>query len=102
MMFNIFGKFKIYKTQQNNRPKNERFFQRVADSDHFNFFIAILTIACIVLALPNVGPAENIRIVLTPERIARGKYLANNVALCMDCHSQRDWSKPFGAIAERI
>lgn len=63
------------------------------------FFIVILTIACIVLALPDVGPAENISIVLTPQRIARGKYLANNVALCMDCHSQRDWSKLIGAIA---
>lgn len=28
----------------------------------------------------------------TPERLARGEYLANHVTLCVDCHSQRDWS----------
>lgn len=43
-------------------------------------------------ALPDVGPAENITIERTPERIERGKYLANSVAVCMDCHSIRDWS----------
>jgi hypothetical protein len=28
--------------------------------------------------------------------IERGKYLAHHVALCMDCHSQRDWTKFSG------
>jgi hypothetical protein len=42
--------------------------------------------------LPNVGPAPDISIDYTPERIERGKYLANHVMLCMDCHAQRDWS----------
>ena len=53
----------------------------------------------ITLVLPDVGPAENIKIALTPERISRGKYLSNNVVLCMDCHSQRDWLKPIVEIA---
>src|SRR5690606_18891685 len=26
----------------------------------------------------------------------RGKYLANSVALCVDCHSTRDWSRFAG------
>ncbi len=42
--------------------------------------------------LPNVGPAPDLVIELTPERIARGHYLANHVMLCMDCHSEREWS----------
>lgn len=42
--------------------------------------------------LPNVKEAENIRIELTDERIARGEYLANHVMLCTDCHSVRDWT----------
>lgn len=42
--------------------------------------------------LPNVGDAEQIVINATPERIERGKYLANNVTVCMDCHSTRDWT----------
>lgn len=46
--------------------------------------------------MPNVGEPENIQVDLTPARIERGKYLANHVALCMDCHSTRDWSKFSG------
>lgn len=44
------------------------------------------------LALPNVGAAPEMTIERTPERVARGDYIANNVAVCMDCHSTRDWS----------
>lgn len=44
-------------------------------------------------ALPNVGPAPELEVERTPERIARGEYLANNVMLCVDCHSQRDWTQ---------
>jgi mono/diheme cytochrome c family protein len=51
-------------------------------------------------ALPNVGAAPDIKVDVTPERVARGKYLANNVAVCMDCHSQRDWSVYAGPIKE--
>ncbi len=44
-------------------------------------------------ALPDVGDAPILEIERTPERIARGKYLAYSVSLCMDCHSTRDWTK---------
>jgi len=47
-------------------------------------------------ALPNVGPAPDIKVEITPERIQRGEYLANHVWLCMDCHSERDWTKFSG------
>lgn len=49
-------------------------------------------------ALPNVGEAPDLKIELTPERVERGKYLAMNVAVCIDCHSTRDWSKFSGPI----
>jgi hypothetical protein len=52
------------------------------------------------IALPNVGDAENLTIEYTPARIERGKYLANSVAVCMDCHSTRDWSKFSGPLTE--
>ncbi len=32
--------------------------------------------------------------------IERGRYLANNVSLCIDCHSQRDFSKFSGPVKE--
>jgi mono/diheme cytochrome c family protein len=50
------------------------------------------------VALPNVGNAKEIKIDYTPERIERGKYLATSVAVCMDCHSKRDWSKFSGPL----
>ena len=51
-------------------------------------------------ALPNVGDAENITIDYTPERIERGRYLANHVTVCMDCHSTRDFTKFSGPLVE--
>lgn len=43
------------------------------------------------LALPNIEAPEDLQVEITPERIERGEYLAHHVALCMDCHSVRDW-----------
>lgn len=44
-------------------------------------------------ALPKVKPADpSLKVEATPARLARGKYLAENVAGCMGCHSQRDWT----------
>lgn len=42
--------------------------------------------------LPDVGKAPDLKIASTPEKVERGKYLANHVMVCMDCHSTRDWS----------
>lgn len=73
-------------------------------------FKVLLSLVVIVLVLaaagsiffnasfPKVEPAADITIEATPERIARGEYLANHVNLCVDCHSQRDWSKYAGPI----
>jgi mono/diheme cytochrome c family protein len=52
------------------------------------------------VALPDVGDAEDIKIEYTPERIERGRYLANSVTVCMDCHSTRDWTKFSGPLKE--
>jgi mono/diheme cytochrome c family protein len=46
-------------------------------------------------ALPNVGPPPDLTIEGSPEQVERGKYLANNVMLCMDCHGNRNWEE-FG------
>ena len=52
----------------------------------------------LLLAYPRVGPAPDLRVEATPERIARGKYLADHVAVCTDCHSQRDWTRYAGPL----
>ena len=41
-----------------------------------------------------VRPLRDIKFESTPERIARGKYLANGASHCFLCHSERDWTKP--------
>lgn len=58
--------------------------------------LAVAVGAYVKVALPDVGPAPVVKIESTPERIERGKYLANHVTLCVDCHSTRDWSKYAG------
>ena len=58
--------------------------------------IIIGVIGYIKLALPNVGAAPVMTIEQTPERVARGEYLANHVTICIDCHSKRDWTRFSG------
>jgi hypothetical protein len=49
----------------------------------------------VVYFLPNI-PVPNLKVEQTAERIARGKYLAYHVTVCMDCHSTREWNKYAG------
>ncbi|ESU28997.1 cytochrome c-like protein [Flavobacterium limnosediminis JC2902] len=65
--------------------------------------LALLLIVVVLLAmlyvktvLPDVDYAPIMKVDASPERIERGKYLANHVAVCIDCHSKRDWSKFSG------
>lgn len=55
-------------------------------------FIAVLYI---YFFLPSI-PVKDLKVEITKERVARGKYLANHVTVCMDCHSTRDWTKFSG------
>ncbi len=57
-------------------------------------------LAYVKFALPDVDKAQDLKVELTPERIARGSYLANHVTVCMDCHSTRDFSKFSGPVVE--
>lgn len=43
-------------------------------------------------ALPNVGGPPDLHVEITPARVERGKYLANHVMLCMDCHGTRNYA----------
>lgn len=55
-------------------------------------------ITYVKIALPNVGEPPVLTIERTPERIERGKYLANHVSMCINCHSERDWTKFAGPV----
>lgn len=47
---------------------------------------------------PNVGDAPVLTLVADSNRIERGRYLANHVAVCIDCHSTRDWTVFSGPV----
>jgi mono/diheme cytochrome c family protein len=52
------------------------------------------------IVYPSTGPAPELRVARTPEQIARGTYLAEHVAVCTDCHSERDFSRFAGPLVE--
>ena len=49
-------------------------------------------------ALPDIAKAPDLKIEITPARVERGKYLANHVTQCVDCHTKRDFTKFAGPI----
>jgi hypothetical protein len=52
-----------------------------------------LVVLYVVLAFPRVPAASDLHVGPTPELVARGEYLAKHVAVCLDCHSRRDWQR---------
>ncbi|QJW89186.1 cytochrome C [Spirosoma taeanense] len=60
--------------------------------------IAGTGLAYVKLILPDVGPPPDISIRANAAQIEHGRYLANHVAICVDCHSARDWTKLSGPI----
>lgn len=68
------------------------------------FFYLVVAIVIIVfgllsyvkIALPSVGDAPELKISASETEIERGRYLANHVTVCIDCHSARDWSRFSG------
>ena len=70
----------------------------------YTLLVLILLISGVLIyvkiALPNVGPASALTVEYTPARVERGRYLANSVTVCIDCHSTRDWNKFAGPVIE--
>lgn len=60
--------------------------------------VVVVGLGVLFLFFPKVDPAPDLKVQITPEKVARGKYIANSVAVCMDCHSQRDWSSFSGPL----
>ncbi len=61
--------------------------------------VVVGAITYVTQALPDIPVQSDLKVEITPERVARGAYLANSVCVCMDCHSTRDWSKFSGPLA---
>jgi mono/diheme cytochrome c family protein len=59
--------------------------------------LIIGAVSYISFALPNVGPPpSDLKVEITPEKVAHGKYMAYHVMMCVDCHSVRDFSQFSG------
>ena len=56
------------------------------------FVMAMFLVLYLYLALPRLRPPADITVSQTPEQVEHGRYLAENVLLCNDCHTKRDWS----------
>ena len=51
--------------------------------------LAAIGVSYLALRKPSQRVASAEKIEATPERIERGRYLVNHVAICFDCHSER-------------
>lgn len=60
--------------------------------------LIVAAILFISFGQPRVSEAPELKVEGTPEQIKRGEYLAMNVLNCIDCHSERDWTKFSGPI----
>jgi mono/diheme cytochrome c family protein len=67
--------------------------------------LVIFLVAAITLTIgwrPFLGPRTRAltdrKFESTPERLARGRYLATAVMGCLDCHSQHDWKAEGGPL----
>ncbi|MEO7134698.1 MAG: cytochrome c, partial [Vicinamibacterales bacterium] len=62
--------------------------------------LLLIVAACgysyLLFAYPKVPPAPTVSFDSSPERLARGEYLAEHVVGCVTCHTQRDWTKYSG------
>jgi mono/diheme cytochrome c family protein len=52
----------------------------------------------LVVRKPAQTAAADIKVPRTPERIARGRYIFENLADCSGCHSERDFSRVAGPV----
>src|SRR5688572_16871968 len=63
--------------------------------------LLVIVAACgygyMMFAFPKVAPPPaDVKFDASPERLARGEYLANHVSGCVTCHSERDFTKFSG------
>lgn len=60
--------------------------------------VLAISIGLFFWRFPHVAPAPTGTFDRSAQRIERGRYLANHVTVCIDCHSTRDWTIFSGPI----
>lgn len=58
-------------------------------------------VAYLRFAFPRVSAASSVKVEASPALLARGRYLAEHVTVCVDCHSTRDWTRFAGPLVPR-
>lgn len=62
--------------------------------------VPVAGLSYLFLAFPKVAPTPPISLPSDPTRIEHGRYLAEHVAMCIECHSVRDWTRYAGPLKE--
>ncbi len=62
------------------------------------FALAGVGVGYLFVAFPAAAPPDEGKVVASPELLARGQYLVEHVALCTDCHSERDLGRFSGPV----
>jgi mono/diheme cytochrome c family protein len=64
--------------------------------------LLVIVAACgfgyLMFAFPKAPPVRTVTFDASPDKLARGQYLADHVVGCTTCHTQRDWTKFSGPI----
>jgi mono/diheme cytochrome c family protein len=60
--------------------------------------LVLLVIGYVVVALPKAFAVPSIKVTPTPESTERGAYLTEHVAVCISCHSTRDYTHFAGPV----
>lgn len=55
-------------------------------------------LAYLYIRKPAIAPAPDIHVPMTPERVARGRYIFEVLGECDGCHSQRDFTRFDGPV----
>ncbi|HEX2524195.1 MAG TPA: hypothetical protein VHP35_18955 [Terriglobia bacterium] len=59
-----------------------------------------LGFAYLYFGSPTTAPPSSVKVERSEASIARGKHLFHHVAVCGDCHSQRDYTRFGGPVVE--
>lgn len=62
--------------------------------------LALAGLGFLMWVYPRAGPARDIDVEPSPEKVERGRYLAEHVTQCIVCHADRDFDRYAGPVVE--
>src|SRR5579863_3009153 len=77
------------------KRKTKRFFRRVLQAIPV---VLVVSFLYVWLRPPSRTSPSNIKVDMSPNRVARGQYLFTAISGCDACHSERDFSRVDGPV----